>query len=168
MPSQATAYRRRRLYTLPIEPIIDHPRYIALPAAGAGILWRLIVHFWQTDCAPLPTQDDQLVAIARAHKPTWCAWKEDVLLIFNDVAPALSSSMSARITGASHLRIVAWRAGGVHASRAATKRLPKPPSAFDSPDNVTPMLPRTDPDQARPKIPTVENRPTRPRRTDGR
>lgn len=82
---------RRRLYPLPVEAIFDHPEYVALPSAGRGMLWSLCEHFWKSKCAPLPRDDDQLFAIARAHRPTWRAWRTVILRIFNDCAPDLVS-----------------------------------------------------------------------------
>lgn len=56
---------------MPIEEICDNPIMLQLPAAGYGIVMRLLHHFWETDCAPLPTQTRELQSIARAHGPTW-------------------------------------------------------------------------------------------------
>jgi len=86
------AQNRRRVPPFPIHVVIDHPRIIALSAAGYGILWRLVCHFWQTDCAPLPESGDSLFSIARAHRPTWTHHGAEILAIFSDIAPDLAAA----------------------------------------------------------------------------
>ena len=88
--------RRKRLAPMPIEPILDNPRYMRLPAGARGMLHSLVYHFWLTDCAPLPRDDDSLFAIARAHRPTWRTWKPELLEIFAEIAPILERSNEAR------------------------------------------------------------------------
>jgi hypothetical protein len=43
-----TAMAYRHLYPCPLDPILFHPDFIALPAAGAGMVFRLRAHAWQT------------------------------------------------------------------------------------------------------------------------
>ena len=60
--------KRRRIWPMPVEALIDSPDFLAMPAAGAGIVIRMALHFWQTDCRPLPVADHELRNIARAAK----------------------------------------------------------------------------------------------------
>jgi hypothetical protein len=66
---------RRKLFPIPIEGAVDHPDFVAMPSAAAGSLFRIILHFWQTQCRSLPIADWELRSIARAHAPTWRRWK---------------------------------------------------------------------------------------------
>jgi hypothetical protein len=159
-------YRPRRLYSMPVQPIFEHPAYISLPVAGRGMIWSLFEHYWRTECRPLPIADDQLFAIVRAHRPTWRHWRGQILGIFNDVSPTLATAFENRKTGAATLRIVAWRGGETATAARKHARLVsyKPPT--DSPANVAPVLPTKDPEKARPMIKTAQNKPERPKVND--
>jgi hypothetical protein len=54
---------RRKLFPIPVESILYHPDFVAMPATGAGILFRLVLHFWQIECRPLPVADHKLPSI---------------------------------------------------------------------------------------------------------
>ena len=54
---------RRKLFPIPVEGILYHPDFVAMPATGAGIPFRLVLHFWQTECRPLPVADHKLRSI---------------------------------------------------------------------------------------------------------
>lgn len=81
----------RDLYPLPVNEMFQNRAYVALPAAGRGMLLSLCEHFWKTGCEPLPKDDDQLFAIARAHRPTWRTHKPKILLVFEEIRPGLES-----------------------------------------------------------------------------
>ena len=125
---------RRRLYPMPVEALFDHPAYKALPAAGAGLVNRLLEHFWLTDCRPLPNDEGQLFAIARAHRPTWQHYKTEIMKIFHDVAPEMQQYHAEREARRTQLRIAARNGAAVvkasHALAAAQKEtvLPSVPS----------------------------------------
>lgn len=74
---------------MPVEIIMDDPRMIALPAAGRGMLFNLIWHFWITECRSLPKSNAELFAIAGAHPSTWVKFKSEIIAIISDAAPAL-------------------------------------------------------------------------------
>ena len=101
---------RRKLYPMPVEGLVDHPELLAMPAAGAGIVFRLALHFWQTECRPLPTADHELRAIGRVHTPTWRHWKASALRVFEDIRPELEAYWLRRSTKADTLRIAAHTA----------------------------------------------------------
>jgi hypothetical protein len=94
---------------MPVEGILDHPDFMAMPAAGAGILLRLLLHFWVTECRPLPVADHELRSIARAHAPTWRHWKPQVLRVFEAVRPSLESYYSQRLNKQTALSRLAQR-----------------------------------------------------------
>lgn len=110
--------KRRRLYPMPMEGIIDHPSAITLPAAGFGMLMRLSLHFWASECEPLPTSDDELQAIARAHRPTWRTWKAKILSVFDDVRPELEAYYLLRVQRRNHLSRLGNTAAGIKRLRA--------------------------------------------------
>jgi hypothetical protein len=98
---------RRKLYPMPIEGIVDHPDFIAMPAAGTGILFRLSLHFWRTQCRPLPIADHELRCIARAHSPTWRRWKSSVLKVFEAIRPELEAYYHLRESHGTTLSVMA-------------------------------------------------------------
>lgn len=79
---------------MPIEGLIDHPKAIALTSAGTGILWTIATHFWRSECAPLPTFDEGLRTIARAHKPTWVSHRADIKAILSEIIPDLAKAFA--------------------------------------------------------------------------
>jgi hypothetical protein len=87
---------RRKIPPLPIEGLVDSPEALTLPAAGFGMLMRLILHFWQTGCRPLPVADHELRSIARGHAPTWRRWKSSILRVFETLRPELEAAWQAR------------------------------------------------------------------------
>ncbi len=76
-------YKRRRVRAMPIEPLLDNPACLRLPAAGFGMLMRLALHYWQTDCHDLPAGDHELQSIARAQRPTWISHRVEIMSIFD-------------------------------------------------------------------------------------
>ncbi len=82
---------RRRLYPMPITGLLDSPEAMTLPAAAFGMLVRLSLHFYASECRPLSKSDDELRAIARAHRPTWVRWKSSIMRVFEAIKPELDS-----------------------------------------------------------------------------
>ena len=82
---------RPRVEPMPIDLLYDHPAALALPSAGFGGLCRLVIHFWISECRPLPIQDHELCHIARMHVPTWRTHKTSILTIFGDLQPLLEA-----------------------------------------------------------------------------
>ena len=90
--------KRRRLFPLPIENIIDDPIISTFHPAVFGMLCKIILHYWHTECAPLPTRSTDLCALARGHIPTWCRWQVEIMAAFERVRPSLDSYLIARQT----------------------------------------------------------------------
>lgn len=90
--------KRRRMFPLPVEGVVDHPQFIAMPAAGRGMLMTLILYYWQSECAPLPTKGSEIFCIMRTHTPTWATHKDTIMSIFNAVKPELDAYFQERKT----------------------------------------------------------------------
>lgn len=88
--------RRRNRPPMPIEKLANHPEAMTLSAAGFGILMRLSLHFWLSECRPLPKVKDELFSIGRAHRPTWRRWKPCILRILAEITPDLERNWRAR------------------------------------------------------------------------
>ena len=82
MTSKTKPYKRRRIRPLPVELLLDNPACLRLPAAGFGMLMRLALHYWQTDCRELPKSDHELQSIVRAQRPTWFGHRVEIMAIF--------------------------------------------------------------------------------------
>lgn len=80
-----------------------------MPAAGFGMLMRLIIHYWMSDCAPLPTNGAELRAIARVHLPTWKQWGDTVSEIFTDLQPELVDYHAKRLRNKEQLKRLSAR-----------------------------------------------------------
>ena len=81
---------------MPVESLLDDPRALALPPAAYGMLCRLVHHYWQTDCAPMPVNADDLQAIARAHVRTWIQYRDEIRAILADLLPDMARRRDAR------------------------------------------------------------------------
>ena len=82
----------RRIPPFALEILAHHPLAMTLPAAGFGMLCRLIFHYILTDCRPLPKIGDDLCGIMRAHRPTFNTHRADIMAVFNDLAPKLQEA----------------------------------------------------------------------------
>jgi hypothetical protein len=85
---------RRKIAPIPLEIVTDCPGTALLPAAAFGSLMRLVVHFWQSECRPLPQSGDRLFVLACAHRPTWTNHKAEIMRIFNESASALERAFN--------------------------------------------------------------------------
>ena len=85
---------KRKIPPLPVEVFALHPGILRMNTAAYGAFWRLVLHFWMTDCSPLPETDHQRFLIARAHKPTWCASRDEIRVILDEICPELSTARS--------------------------------------------------------------------------
>jgi hypothetical protein len=79
----------RRLPAFAIDMLTQHPLALTLPAAGFGMLCRLLFHFIATNCRPIPPEGDDLRGIMRAHRGTWTQHRESILAVFRDLEPQL-------------------------------------------------------------------------------
>lgn len=109
---------KRQMFPLPVQGIIDNPRFIALPAAGRGMLMTLVLYYWQTECVPLPTKGSEIFCIMRTHPSTWATHKDTILQIFNDVKPELDKYFQLRKTRYAVLADIGDRGRGIQRLKA--------------------------------------------------
>ena len=117
---------RRRIPRLPIEGLVDSPEALTLPAAGFGMLCRLTLHFWQTECRPLPIADQELRAISRAHSPTWRHWKPSILKVFEALRPGLETAWRARENRRDNLIRLSQRSASMRRANALRSKANTP------------------------------------------
>ena len=130
--------RRRRIPPFPIHVVIDHPRVIALNAAALGMLWRLVTHYWVTDCVNFSDNPDVLFGLARAHRPTWAVHKGEILAIFADIAPDLSRNHATYRQRLANLAAMSIK--GASAIGLRRLRLHGPRHVVDSATVTTPAI----------------------------
>lgn len=114
---------RRKVAPIPIEIVTDCAGASLLPAAAFGSLMRLVVHFWQSDCRPLPQSGDRLFVLASAHRPTWSHHKVEIMRIFNECAPALEHAFRSRAHKMEALAILRARGHAVKRKRRLEKAI---------------------------------------------
>lgn len=117
--------KRQAKAGFPLEIVAQNPRVMCLPAAGCGILFRLVSHFWLSECRPLPDSNDELFSIARAHRPTWIHWRGEIMSIFNEVAPPIEKRFRTFEMRMRHLEALGVKGNSILALRAAEKRAAK-------------------------------------------
>ena len=105
----------RRLPAFAIDMLTQHPLALTLPAAGFGMLARLVFHFIATNCRPIPPEGDDLRGIMRAHRGTWTQHRESILAVFRELEPQLIEAQRLY-----ELRRAAITAAGEH-GRAAQR-----------------------------------------------
>lgn len=155
--AKITQTGRRRLYPMPVEALLDHPLALAMPAAAFGGLARLVLHYWQIECRPLPEADHELMHIARAHAPTWRRHKADIMTVFEAVRPALD---------ASHSHQESKRDGLIKGAQIANAKRRLKALRNDNPLPVAPPMPKLANRSGIEPIPLKP--PSRPRFTDRR
>jgi hypothetical protein len=116
------------VYPMPVKGLLRHPEFIALPSAGRGMLFSLLLHFWSTELRPLPTADDRLCGIAQGHRPTWRTHKDAILRIFKDIRPDLEVYYKQRMTKTYGLRMAAISGHSTQRLNAAARK--RAPSAL--------------------------------------
>jgi hypothetical protein len=126
---------RRRLYELPVDALFNHPGYVALPAAGRGMLLSVLEYHWRSGCRPLPPSQDELFSVARAHRSTWSVHKSAILQIFADIQAELEAYHRRRAGAAKGLKIAARNGGAANAARIRLRALEQssPPHPTTSP-----------------------------------
>lgn len=102
---------RRQRHPMPIERLISHSVSPILPAAPFGALLRLCLHYWQTDCAPLPASQAEVMQIARAHRATWKRWRNEILSVFDVWAPEARQAFERRDIARNAASIAGLRSG---------------------------------------------------------
>lgn len=156
--------RKRRIYPMPVEDLYDHPDFIAMPAAGRGITASILLHFWVTECRPLPIADHELRAIGRAHAPTWRHWKPHVMAVVQALAPIMAQAREYRMANKHRLAIGNQKLRQLAAERRAGRDLDKARSSLEPIMSPTFSTPQRDPAPLRPPVP--EKRAARPLMSD--
>lgn len=155
---------RRRIYPMPVEALYDHPDFIAMPAAGAGIVIRLLLHFWITECRPLPVADHELRAIGRVHTPTWRHWKAQAMTVVEALAPDMRTAYQSRVNGTHGLRISGWKRAQAKKQEQGARAMELARSSLEPLTAPLQAVPRRDPAPQRP--PTPATRAPRPMMAD--
>lgn len=119
---------RRKIAPIPIDIVTDHAGVMALPVSAYGMLLKLVVHYWQTDCRALPADNDRLFSIAQAHRSTWVAHKSEIMRIFNESAPALEHAFQSRDNKMKALAILRERGHALRRKRKLEKAVAAPAS----------------------------------------
>jgi hypothetical protein len=118
---------------MPVEFFATHPQIIGLNTAALGTLWRLLLHFWMTDCAPLPDTDYALFLLSRSHKPTWASYKAEIREILADVTPELAEALALYRKRSSILRHLSDRGHSIQRAtrvKADQKVMPPMPESY--------------------------------------
>ena len=126
---------------MPVESLLDDPRVIALPVAGFGALWRIAIHYWLTECRPLPAKDSDLRFIARTHRPTWAIYSAEITGILSDYLPKLETAWRARRNRLDNLSKLGALGAGIVQVRALERKAAK---AARQAASVDPIQPRRD------------------------
>ena len=110
--------RNYQFQPLPVDFVAHHPGAIALPVAGFGMLMRIVIYWWITDCRDLPTNNDRLAIIAHAHRPTWASHRHEIMRIFGEIKDDLLLYRQERVRR--HATLNRLREKGVSAMKLKT------------------------------------------------
>lgn len=157
---------RKRLLAMPVDELFNHPRWIALPAAGKGMAIAILEHFWRTDCAPLAANSNTLWPLCRAHNATWHTHKAGIIALFADLAPILAKSLADRRAGRDRLRIASTNGAAATKLRATLAAFEKSTAAPIAPTELG-LVPKREPSTA-PRPAPPDRRPERARLVDRR
>jgi uncharacterized protein YdaU (DUF1376 family) len=125
---------------MPIEGLMDHPEAMTLRAAAFGMLMRLALHFWSTECRPLPIADHELRNISRGHAPTWRHWKASILAVFEAIRPELESARRARENRVENLIRLSQRSASMRRANALRSKANAAMTSGDASANGFPRL----------------------------
>ena len=131
--------KRRDAFPMPVASLFNHPEFIALPSSGRGMLITLLLHYWLSDCSPMPTSNARLFGIAHAHPPVWKEYQPVIMRIFYELKPELDAYFEYRKAKKSLIREI----GAGAAARARAKRLKENAPATLDPAEAIPLLDRT-------------------------
>jgi hypothetical protein len=144
----------KRVPAFALEILAHHPLAMTLPAAGYGMLCRLIFHYILTDCRPLPKISDDLCGIMRAHRPTFNTHRADIMAVFNDLAPQLETADKHYKQRRAAVAAIGEKGRVTQRLRALSNKPPRPNAdaalAITAPkrERVTPTPKPTQPDSA--------------------
>ena len=109
---------KRKIEDMPVTDLYLHPEFIAMPPAGRGMLFTLLLHFWFSDCAPIPTSPGDLYGICRPNARVWATHKAVMLKVFNDVSPGMAKRMAYKKMRRDVVRGLGERGRGIQRLRA--------------------------------------------------
>jgi len=115
----------KRIPAFAIELLTQHPLALTLPAAGFGMLARLVFHFIATNCRPIPPEGDDLRGIMRAHRGTWTQHRESILAVFRELEPQLIAAQEKYDRQRAHILEIGKKGGDVARLRALSNRPPR-------------------------------------------
>jgi len=118
----------RRIPSFALEILAHHPLAMTLPAAGFGMLCRLVFHFILTNCRPIPKTGDDLCGIMRAHRPTFNTHRADIMAIFNDLAPQLEAADKHYKQRRAAVAAIGEKGRVTQRLRALSNKPPRPPA----------------------------------------
>ena len=127
----------RKIPPFPIDLLVLNPIVLTFPAAAFGILARVVIHYWLTDCRPLPTQPDEFNSIGRAQRPTMKQWKPQIMAVFHEIQPELDKRFSAYQNRRANVLRLAETGRTINKLKALSKR-----HAAQPPDTLTPQTPK--------------------------
>jgi hypothetical protein len=128
----------RRLPAFAIDMLTQHPIALTLPAAGFGMLCRLIFHFIATGCRPIPPEGDDLRGIMRAHRGTWTQHRNSILAVFRELEPQLIAAQAEYIRKREQVLAMGERGRTAQRLHALAKR----GARSKSPDQLAPTAPK--------------------------
>ena len=116
------APRQKSPRYFPIHLVRAHPVALAMGSAAIGILYRILEHYWATDCRDLPERDQDMMALARAHRATWVAHKQEIYEVLRDLAPAIREAWRKREINNVNLMQLRERAAAARAAKLIERR----------------------------------------------
>ena len=123
-----TKRKRRVVWPMPVQGLIEHPLLLAMPPSAAGMTLRLVMHFWNTECRPIPTNRMGLFAVSRADPRSWAKYRADMLQVFLDVKDELENEFHRRSETRKTLGEILARG---RSTQAAARLVRKAPPAAD-------------------------------------
>ena len=125
--------KRRSIYPMPVAGLIDHPDFLTMTPAAAGMTARLVMFYWQSECRPLPLNPTDVFAICRGHGRAWHSHRGTIIKVFNDIKPELDRYFAERKAKKTTLEIVSARA---RANRRALRLVENAPPVLAAEDAI--------------------------------
>jgi hypothetical protein len=142
----------RKIYPMPVQSLMESADLARLPAAGAGIVFRLCLHAWQTMPHPLPIADHELRAIARAHQATWREHKALCMQVIAAWRPQALSYWNERERKATTLKFAGQLGRAARTAKSVAQAIDIAAPTTETPQG--PLIPHQSPDRYRtPKPP---------------
>ena len=135
--------KRPKIPPIPLEELWIRPEWIGLPTAARGSLFSRLEHYWRTECRPLPTQNDMLAHLARAHMVTWRTHRKEVLGLLEIIRPGLERAYQTARYRSQSMHDALSLAGQRSAGKRALKRIrDKQENPLSGPTWASAMIPK--------------------------